>query len=37
MALKEYYKGVRVNAKYILTAERDIQDLFYSREKPPNM
>ena len=28
MALKEYYKGVRDNAKSILTAERDVQDLF---------
>ena len=37
MALKEYYKVVRDNAKSILTSERDVQDLFQSREKPPHM
>ena len=37
MALKEYYEGVGANEKSTLTDERDIQDLFYSREKPPHM
>ena len=37
MALQEYYKGVGANYKSILTSERDLQDLFYSGEKPPHM
>ena len=37
IALKEYYEGVGANDKSTLTDERDIQDLFYSRKKPPHM
>ena len=37
MAIKECYEGVDYNAKSILTAERNLQDIFYSVEKPPHM
>ena len=37
MALKEYYEGVGANAKSIPTAERNLQDLFYSGEDTPHI
>ena len=37
MALKKYDKGVGANSKSILTSERNLQDIFYSGEKPPHM
>ena len=37
IALKEYYRGVGTNTKFILTAERNLQDLFYARYKPPHI
>ena len=36
-ALKEYYEGVGANAKAVLSAEADIQDMYYSGEKKPMM
>ena len=37
MALKEYYEGVGAKTKSILTAERNLQDLFYARDKSPHI
>ena len=37
LALQEFYEGVGANAKAILAAERDLQELFYGGEKPPHM
>jgi hypothetical protein len=35
--LKDYYEGVGANAKAVLEAETDIQNMFYSGEKRPTM
>ena len=36
-ALQKFYERVGPNAKAVLTAEKDIQDIFYGGEKPPHM
>ena len=37
MSLKEYYEDIGDKPKYIFTAERKLQDIYYSGEKPPHM
>ena len=37
LAIKELYKWVGTNAKAVLAAESDLQDLFYECEKKPHM
>ena len=36
-SLQEFYEGVGANAKYVLTAEKYIQEIFYRGGKPPHM
>ena len=37
MALNGFYEGVGANAKAILAADNDIQELYYAGEKKPHM
>ena len=37
MSLKYFYEGVGANAKAVLEAENDIQELYYEGEKKPHM
>ena len=33
----ELYEGVGADAKFVLTSEKDIQEIFYGGVKPPHM
>ena len=37
IALRDFYEGVGANARATLSAESDLQDMFYAGEKPPHM
>ena len=37
IALRDFYEGVGANARATLSAEADLQDMFYAGEKPPQM
>ena len=37
IALRDFYEGVGANARSTLSAEADLQEMFYAGEKPPHM